>query len=134
MITTYFKNMIADRLWHTANSEDAILPEVYYVAISTTEPQEDGSGVTEPTGDASYTRQPLGAMTAADGGSTANATSVAWSRFDTDQGTVGYWALFNAQTDGQLLMGGALDSLKHLDAGTTIVFEPGSLVLNVLGA
>ena len=134
MITTYFKNMIADHLWHTVNSGDAILPEAYYVAISTTEPKEDGTGVTEPTGDAAYIRQPLGSMTAANGGSTANATSVVWNRFDTDQGTVGYWALFDAQTGGQLLMGGALDSPKHLDAGTTIVFEPGSLVLNVLGA
>lgn len=134
MITTYFKNLIADNLWHTAGDAESAIPATYYVALSSTEPQEDGTGVTEPSGASNYNRQALGAMKVASDGTTSNANGIAWSRFEANQGTIGFWALYDAKTGGQMLMGGALDSEKHLDAGTTIAFEPGALVLSILGA
>ena len=133
MITTYFKNLIADNLWHTTKDASTNLPVNYYLALSRTEPLVSGAGVDEPNDAAAYKRQLLGTMQAASEGSTSNANGIAWSRFDTDQGQIGYWALYDAEEGGNLLMGGPLDSVKHIDPGTTIIFEPGMLVLNIIG-
>lgn len=134
MVTTYFKNLVADNLWRTAGDAASDLPTAYYLALSSTEPLEDGTGVTEPVGASTYARQKLASMSVAENGVTTNTAVISWARFETDQGEIGYWALFDALVGGNLLMGGALDGVKHIDAGTTIAFENGSLTLNVLGA
>lgn len=133
MLTTYFKNLIADNVWHTQGDNASDIPAQYYLALSTTAPQEDGTGVTEPTA-TPYERKAMPAMEVAQDGTTTNAVNLVWPRFETTQSDpVAFWALYDAKTDGNLLMGGPLDAAKHLDIGTSLLFEAGSLVFNVLG-
>ena len=40
--------------------------------------------------------------------------------------------MFDAQEGGNLLMGGTLDDLKHLDAGTTFTIDPNGLELKLV--
>lgn len=131
MVTTYFRNLVADNVWHTAGATS--LPETYWLALSSTEPLEDGTGVTEPSAAAGYARTQMQGLTAAVDGAVNNGAIISWPKMATADGAVEFWALYDAQTGGNLLMGDPLDSLKHLDAGTSISVEVNGLTLNVLG-
>ena len=129
MITTYFKNMISNHIWHTSSEVD--LPGTYYLALSTTEPLKDGTGVTEPDASSGYARIALVDLADAVDGTVTNTTSLSWNELSTDQGVASYWAMFDAPSGGNLLMSNSI-STKHLDAGTEIVTKPGKLMLSVL--
>lgn len=132
MVTTYFRNLVADNVWHTAGT--AALPTEYWLALSSTTPLADGTGVTEPDGASGYSRIKLTGLSAASNGATSNTVSLSWPKLNISAGTASYWALFDSKTGGKLLMGDALDSLKHLDAGTTIIVDAKNLTLSVLEA
>lgn len=131
MVTTYFKNLVANHVWHTSAEET--LPAVYYLALSATEPLEDGTGVTEPEASSGYVRIAVTNLADAVDGAVKNTNSLAWDELATDQGVASYWALFDAAAGGNLLMGNSL-SAKHLDAGTEITIKSGKLTLSILGA
>ena len=132
MVTTYFKNLVADVVWKTAAG--ASLPETYYLAASTTQPLEDGTGVTEPDSATGYSRVAMSELAQAVDGVTTNSAAISWPKVILDAGAVTHWALFDAAEGGNLLMGGEFDSVKHLDPGTTLTVEAEGLELHVLGA
>lgn len=129
IVTTYFKNLLANHIWHT--SAETALPTTYYLALSSTEPLEDGTGVTEPSTTSSYARIALANLADAVNGIVKNISSLVWDELTSNQGTVSYWALFDASTGGNLLMSGAIDE-KHLDSGTSMTIKPEKLTLSVL--
>lgn len=132
MLTTYYKNLLADHIWHTA--AEAELPETYYITFSSTEPQEDGTGVTEPDASSGFARVALTGLTDAVDGEVFNGANLEWAELISDQGAISYWALFDAPTGGHLLMSEPLPAVKHMDAGTAMVMKPSKLSLKVLGA
>lgn len=132
MVTTYFKNLVADVVWHTAAG--ASLPDTYYLTASVTEPMEDGTGVTEPSAASGFGRIAISGLCAAKDGVTANTISLIWPKVAMDAEAVAYWAMFDAPSGGNLLMGDALDGTKHLDAGASLALDIGDLELHVLGA
>lgn len=129
MITTYFKNLVADNLWKTAGATS--LPSSYFLAMSSTEPLADGSGVTEPDSSTGYERIQISDLCNAVDGRVANNTKLSWPRFLLDAGTVDYWAIFDDTNN--LVMGGILDSTKHLDMGTIVSIDAKSLILDIIG-
>lgn len=133
MVTTYFKNLVADNVWHTEGA--SALPSTYYLAMSTTEPQEDGSGVTEPSQSSGYRRVAISALSAASNGEVRNTERLAWPKVISNEGVVGYWAIYDAaeRAGGNLLMGGALNESKHLESGTAMMIDANGLTLKVLG-
>ena len=131
MVTTYFRNLVADNVWRTAGASS--LPETYWLALSSTEPLEDGTGVTEPDALCGYVRTQMHSLTAAVDGAVQNGAILSWPKTSAAGGAVTYWALFDAESGGHLLMGNPLDAEKHLDAGTSIAVEVSGLTLNVLG-
>lgn len=131
MVTTYFKNLVAEHIWNVTGASS--LPEKYYLALSSTEPLEDGTGVTEPNAAIGYTRVVMSGLSKASIGVVSNTTLISWPKTSTNSGTVSYWALYDASTGGNPLMGGALDDTKHLDKGTTIAIPVGEFSLKVLG-
>lgn len=130
MVTTYFKNLVADVVWHT--SAGASLPASYYLAVSSGEPMSDGTGVVEPDAASGYARVEMTGMNPAVDGSTKNSASISWPKVTANAGEINYWAMFDAQDGGNLLMGGKLDDLKHLDAGTTFTIDPNGLELKLV--
>ena len=54
MITTYFLKSIAEDI--CKHQQTQVVPYVYYLGLSTTAPNLDGTGVTEPASDTGYAR------------------------------------------------------------------------------
>lgn len=131
MVSTYFKNLLSDHIWHTAATKE--LPTNYYVALSATQPLEDGTGVKEPKAASGYARVAMSDIGAAANGVVSNTAPISWPKVTSNEGEVGYWAIFDEPTGGNLLMGNAFESVKHLDSGTTITVDPSGLTLRVLG-
>lgn len=134
MITTYFKNLIANNVWKTEGATS--FPDKYYLAMSSTQPMEDGTGVTEPSSVSGYARTEMVGLSAATDGEVKNERIISWPKILTEQSQVGYWALYDSAEvgGGNLLMGDNLGSAKHLDAGTTVSIEVNGLTLRVVGA
>lgn len=131
MVSTYFKNLLSDHIWHTTASKN--LPVNYYLALSATQPLEDGTGVKEPKAASGYARVAMSNIGAADNGVVTNTTPISWPKVASNEGEVGYWAIFDEATGGNLLMGNAFESVRHLDSNTTITIDPSGLTLRVLG-
>lgn len=132
MVTTYFKNLVANVIWKTPAGVS--LPDHYYLAASTSEPMEDGTGVTEPEPATGYARVQLSGLSSAVDGVVKNSAALSWPKVTLDGGVVTHWAIMDAQDGGNVLMGGAFDSTKHLDPGTTLTVDENGLELHVLGA
>ncbi len=57
MNTNYFLNCVAGNVFGTKT--DPAIPTTYYIGLSTTTPNTNGSGVDEPSTDAGYARVQL---------------------------------------------------------------------------
>jgi hypothetical protein len=126
--TTYLRNKLLD---HGLGKAAFTLPTVY-VGLSTTTPNEGGTGYTEPVGN-NYSRV---ATVAADwgsssGGSISNANSITFPTTTGSWGTVTYFLLFDAATSGNLLQYGVLNTPRAVAATNTPVFSSGSLTSNL---
>jgi hypothetical protein len=118
-------------------------PATYYVALSTTQPNDDGSNVTEPSGSsaAGYARAAVVKNTTnfptTSGRSISNAVDIVYPDPDPgdDWGVIGWYALYSAATGGTFQGWGAFGDTFHptesttgpvLPAGSVIIFAPGS--------
>ncbi len=131
MVSTYFKNLVANAVWQTGAS--AALPENYYLALSSTEPLADGTGVTEPASVSGYVRVKLAGLSNADNGVVTNTSTISWPKLLVSAGVANYWVLFDDAIGGHILMGEAIQNPIHLDANCTISIEPNTLTLYVSG-
>lgn len=113
-------------------------PTTMYLGVSSTTPADDGTNFTEPTtGD--YARV---ATTAADWGAatgTAPATKANTATLTLPTATADWlagadlthWGLFDAETEGNLLFSGELDTSKPVLSGDTPSFGSGALVMKL---
>lgn len=107
-------------------------PATVYAGLSTTTPNKDGTGVTEPSGN-NYARVAITANStnfpAASGGAMANGTDI---QFPTPSGSWGqctHLVLFDASTNGNKLAFGALTVAQTPVSGNTVVVPTGDLDL-----
>jgi len=105
-------------------------PATLYVGLSSTNPGDNGSGITEPSGGA-YARvsstNNLTNWPAASGGAKANGTALAFPTATASWGTVGWFFISNAASGGNMLGHAALTSSKTIDSGDTTSFAIGEL-------
>lgn len=102
-----------------------------YLGLSTTAPNRDGTGYTEPDASAGYGRVKLGndasswqAMKAASLGATTNESTIFFPEATASWGTCTHYLLFDAETGGNLLAYGPLDeSIKPVANKVPIVRE-----------
>jgi len=120
----YWENEILDHLF----SKGAYAAPAIYVALSTSDPGDDGSGAAEPAG-GSYTRiETCGAdWTDAGGGCIDNADAIQFPQATDSWGTITHFALYDGLTGGHLLACGALASSLPVAAGDLVRFAPGEL-------
>jgi hypothetical protein len=119
-------------------AEDAILDHLVgktsftmptcYLALSTADPLDDASGLTEPVG-GSYARKQTagGDWNAASGGAIDNANDLSFVTATGDWGTISHLALMDAATLGNMLAHGALTASKDVDNGDTAKFSAGEI-------
>lgn len=102
-------------------------PPTIYIALSTVDPTEDGSGMAEPSdGYARIVTAPAD-WTVASAGAISNANEIAFAEASGDWGTITHFALFDTITGGVFLGYGTLDTAKAVTSGDTVKFPVGDL-------
>lgn len=126
--SNYLENELLD---HFLMQGDYTSPSNVYVALSTTDPTEDGTGITEPAD--GYSRVSTGAADweAAASGSISNANDITFSEATGSWGDISHFALFDASTGGNMLAYSALNSTKTVSSGDTPVFSAGDLTVSL---
>jgi len=120
----YWENKILDHIF----GKGSYTPPVIYVALSTADPTDDGSGFAEPSGN-SYARLQTSASdwNAASSGSLDNASDITFGQATGSWGTITHFALFDAVTGGNMLAHGELSQPKAIGSSDTAKFEAGDL-------
>lgn len=112
----HWENEILDHVF----GKGAYTPPTIYVGLSTADPGDDGTGLSEPSGNG-YARV---ATTSADwdlasGGALDNANAIEFAEATGSWGTVTHFALFDAASGGNLLAHGSLNQSKMIASGDT---------------
>ena len=129
MNSTYFVNCVSGNVFNTKTTP--ALPTAYYIGLSTTTPSKDGSGVTEPSSSAGYKRVQITGLDEPIDGAVTNSTSISFDESTASWGTVTHVVIFDAATEGNLLMADALDPPRAIDSGTIMTIKDGYLTLKV---
>lgn len=123
MITTYFLKSIAEDI--CKHQQTQVVPYVYYLGLSTTAPNLDGTGVTEPASDTGYARVAMLNdenifANADDNGKVKNHTAVYFPESIKPWDGITHYVVFDSPTAGHLLMYGALDKTMDVPIKTII--------------
>lgn len=129
MNTTYFLNAVAGNVFGTKTNP--ALPSEYYIGLSSTAPNLNGSGVTEPAAVAGYARVKLESLGAPTNGVVSNTADINFAESTASWGTVSHFVIFDAQNDGNLLMYGALSTSRSIEPATVMTIKGGYLKLSV---
>ena len=123
-----FSNYLEDELLDHVFGKGSYTPPTIYVALSTGDPLDDGSGLAEPSGNG-YERAQTAAVdwNAASGGDIDNANAIAFNEATGSWGTITHFALMDAASGGNLLVHGALSTSKSIGGGDTAEFAAGDL-------
>jgi len=117
------------------------IPEILYIALSKTAPNETGGNCTEPTA-ASYKRLAVASNNInwgdAVGGSINNLVAL---RFDeaeeswtTAAAPITHWAIYDSQNDGDMLFYGSLLRAQEIPTGSILEIPENGLVTTILNA
>ena len=121
----YLEDKIID---HMLRNQAYTPPSTLYVGLFTAAPSDAGGG-TEVAG-GSYVRKAV-TLSAASGGASSNSADVTFDQATADWGTIGWCALFDAESGGNMLMWTALDASKVINNGDTFKFNAGDLDVTV---
>lgn len=129
MTTTYFLNNIMGNVFGSKTSP--ALPTNYYIGLSMTAPTIDGTNVTEPTLPAGYARVKLSDLSAPSNGVITNSRSIEFNESTGEWGLITHFVIYDAETNGNLLMYDELTFPRTVDAATVIIIKEGSLQLTL---
>lgn len=130
MNTTYFLNLVSGNVFGSKKSP--AIPEKYYLGLSSTAPSLDGSGVTEPGGGAGYARVELTSLSAPINGAVTNSSAINFAESTAEWGTMTHFVIYDALSEGNLLMYGELSASRKVEADTIMTIKLGSLNLSVV--
>jgi len=120
----YLENEILDHIF----GKGSYTPPTIYVALSTADPLDDASGLSEPSG-GSYARKSTAAAdwNTAASGAIDNANDITFAQATASWGTITHFALMDAVSGGNLLAHGQLTASKAIGNGDTAKFVAGDL-------
>lgn len=127
-LSNYAENKWLD---HILNVAAFTVPSNIYIALSTVDPGEAGSGLAEPSGNA-YARKLCNVWGAASGRTTSNTNAVAYDEATGSWGTITHYALFDASTGGNMLAYGSLAVAKVVVAGNEMSIAAGEMDISVV--
>ena len=116
MVTTYFKQLLAQKMFCVSGSYS--LPSKVWLGLSTSTPTAAG-GATEPASGRGYARLDLSNKLSYDGTNAYiyNNTVLQFGEATNSWGTVTHYTIYDAQTSGHLLAYGQLTSSKSIVVG-----------------
>lgn len=130
MTTAYFLNLIMGNVFGSQASPT--IPETYYLGLSSTTPNADGTGVTEPTG-GGYGRATITSFTVPTDGTVSNAESVDFPIATADWGSpITHYVLYDAA--GNVLLWDALVKERNIQSDTQFYFKPNALTFTLRSA
>lgn len=124
MNTVYWISKIMSTMYSNSSGE-------FYLGLSSTTPNTDGTGVSEPSG-SSYHRVKIASFTSPVNGRVTNTNELEFDRstetwFD-DANKAKYWVLFDgAATGANVLSSGLLDEPKCIESNTVVKIAANSL-------
>lgn len=125
-LTYYSANLINDRL---LGSSALTPPATYYLGISTTSTQKDGTGITEPI-DGAYSRIAVTNnktnFDTSSLGSLSNLVEFEFSESTVNWGVITNWFLSDASTGGNIWFQGSLALSRNVESQTVLVLPVGS--------
>jgi len=108
-------------------ARDFTSPANLYVALSTADPTENGSGLAEPSGNG-YARQAVSFIASDAAAATENTAQLTFGPCSTAQwGTITHMAVFDASTAGNMLYYGALTASRLIEVNDSLVVAAGDL-------
>jgi hypothetical protein len=124
----YWENKILNHIF----GKGSYTPPTIYVGLSTTNPTDNGSGLSEPSGNG-YARVQTSASDwkAAANGSLNNTSNITFAQATGNWGTVSHFTLFDAATAGNMLAYDALSQSKSINESDTARFEAGDLQISL---
>jgi hypothetical protein len=130
-----FGNFLENELLdHVFGAAAYSAPATLYLALSTSDPTDDGSGISEPSG-GSYARlgvaNNLTNFPAAVGGSKSNGQDFTFVTASASWGVITHMAIYDAAVAGNMLAHASLASSKTIDNGDTVIFETGNLTITL---
>lgn len=93
MNTTYFLNCVAGNVFGTKS--DPAIPTTYYIGLSTTAPNINGTGVDEPSTDAGYARVQLTNMSEPLDGVVTNELAINFNESTASWGTITHFVIIS---------------------------------------
>lgn len=129
MNTTYFLQMVAGNTFGTQKTP--AFPEKYYIGLSSSTPNLDGTGVNEPSTDAGYARKELNSLSTPVDGTVTNELAINFDESEADWGTITHYVIFDSDTvdSGNLLMYGELSTPRRVEAATIMTIKENYLKL-----
>lgn len=131
-LTNYTENNLINHIFRTASFAK---PTTLHIGLITTLTDGEAGTVTEVTGGsyARVARNPLDANwdVATATGTTANTASIQFPAATTDWGTVTHFGIWDALTNGNLLIYAPLTANRTITNGTTPSFGAGALTFQI---
>lgn len=103
----------------------ATRPTAWYLALFTSNPDEDASGTEVSTVGTAYVRQ--SATFTVSGNTASNSAAIEFPTATASYGTVSHVGVFDAETGGNLLAYAALSTSKAIDTGDVLRVPSGDL-------
>ena len=103
----------------------ATRPTAWYLALFTSNPDEDGSGTEVSTSGTAYARQ-TAAFTVS-GNTASNSAAIEFPTATASYGTVSHVGVYDASTGGNLIAYAALSTAKAIDTGDVLRVNLGEL-------
>lgn len=128
MVTAYFRNLILENIFHADGGTP--LPSAYYVALSSTIPDDTGGNISEISGGA-YARAIMNHMGISSDGVIVNTQDVEFPESTADWGTAKAFAVYDSASGGNLLMFDSLARELTIIADNQGRFKPGELKITL---
>lgn len=123
----YAEGKVLDHVFSLA----AFTQPTLYLAVSTANPTDAGSGAAEPSGNG-YARVTTSAASwSRTGNIVENAAELAFPEATGSWGTLTHFALYDASTGGNLIIHGTLTTSKAIAANETLRFPAGNLTFTL---
>lgn len=120
-ISIYLANALLD---HVFNHSIYNSPATVYLGLSTSDPHNNGSGISEPSN--GYSRQPI-TFEAAENRRITQDGEVQFPVATADWGVITHWFLSDAATGGNMLAYGSLSSSRTISAGNVAIILSGQI-------
>ena len=132
MNTKHFLNLVAGNVFQSQTTP--AIPTEYYICLSNTTPNINGSNVNEPPASGSYQRIKLTNLSAPTDGVITNNADISWPESTSDWGIVTSYVIFDSSTvgAGNLLVFGDLSTPRSVERDTIMTIKAAYLRLSAL--